>query len=159
MSENSYIRDLSAQVSQIPFLTLFETSRLITTVWPGISENSYLRDFNAKVSQIVFLANLRILRLLLNCMTWNVKKLIAPRFQCTSITKRFPRLFDRFTAFYNCMSLNIRKLVSAASVHKYRKSCSHLIWPFYSLLQLYDLKCQKTLISASSVHKYHKSFS
>ena len=34
-----------------------------------------------------------------------------------------------------------------------------LIWPFYALLQLYDLKCQKTHISAISVHKYHKSFS
>ena len=27
------------------------------------------------------------------------------------------------------------------------------------LLQLYDLKCQKTDIFAISVHKYHKSFS
>ena len=27
------------------------------------------------------------------------------------------------------------------------------------LLQLYDLKCQKTHISAISVHKYHKSCS
>ena len=34
-----------------------------------------------------------------------------------------------------------------------------LIWPFYSLLQPYDLKCQKTHISAISVHKYHKAFS
>ena len=34
-----------------------------------------------------------------------------------------------------------------------------LIWPFYSLLQPFDLKCQKTHISAISVHKYHKAFS
>ena len=34
-----------------------------------------------------------------------------------------------------------------------------LIWPFYSLLQPYHLKCQKTHISAISVHKYHKAFS
>ena len=33
-----------------------------------------------------------------------------------------------------------------------------LIWPFYSLLQPYDLNCQKTHISAISVHKYHKAF-
>ena len=33
----------------------------------------------------------------------------------------------------------------------------YLIWPFYDLLQLYDLKCQKTHISTISVHKYHKS--
>ena len=44
-------------------------------------------------------------------------------------------------------------------VHKYHKSCSSLTWPFYSLLQPYDLKCQKTHISAISVHKYHKAFS
>ena len=36
---------------------------------------------------------------------------------------------------------------------------SSLIWPFYSLLQPFDLKCHKTLISAISVHKYHKAFS
>ena len=35
----------------------------------------------------------------------------------------------------------------------------YLIGPFYGLLQLYDMKCQKTHISAISVHKYHKSFS
>ena len=42
---------------------------------------------------------------------------------------------------------------------KYHKSCSYLIWPSYALLQLYDMRCQKTYISAISVHKYHKSFS
>ena len=31
-------------------------------------------------------------------------------------------------------------------------------WPFYVLLQLYDLKCQKTHIFAISVHKYQNSF-
>ena len=34
-----------------------------------------------------------------------------------------------------------------------------LVDRFYSLLQLYDLKRQKSHISAISVHKYHKSFS
>ena len=111
-------------------------------------------------------------------MTWNVRKLITPRFQCTSITNRFLSLIDRFTFYYNCMSGNLRTLVaprfqctsitnrvlilfdrltsllqlsemkskktpiSAISVQKYHKSCSSLIWPFYGLLQLYDLKCQ-----------------
>ena len=42
-------------------------------------------------------------------------------------------------------------------MHKYHKSCSQLIWPFYGLLQLYELKTQKTRIFASSVQKYHKS--
>ena len=55
-----------------------------------MSENSYLRHFSAQVSQIVFLA---------------------------------------------------------------------CFWPFYDLLQLYDLKCQETHISVISVNKYHKSCS
>ena len=29
--------------------------------------------------------------------------------------------------------------ISVSSVHKYHKWCSQLIWPFYSLLQLYEL--------------------
>ena len=38
-------------------------------------------------------------------------------------------------------------------MHKYHKSCSELIYPFYSLLQLYEEKLQKSHISVSSVHK------
>ena len=34
---------------------------------------------------------------------------------------------------------------------------SQLICPFYGLLQLYDLKFQKSNICVSAVHKYHKS--
>ena len=111
-----------------------------------------------------------------NCMTWNVRNLIFPPFQCTSITNRVFTLFDRFTTYYNCMTRNVRKLISppfqrisiknrvfrlfhplmayynimtliflkthisAISVHKYHKSCSSLIWPFYSLWQPYDLE-------------------
>ena len=56
MSENSYLRDFSAQVSQIVFLAYLTVLRFITTVWPKISENSYLRDFSPSVSQVVFLA-------------------------------------------------------------------------------------------------------
>ena len=54
MSENSFLRDFSAQVSQIDFLAYLTVLRLITTVWPEMSENSYLRHFSAQVSQIVF---------------------------------------------------------------------------------------------------------
>ena len=64
MSENSYNRDFSAQVSQIVFLVHLTVLRLITTVWPKMSENSYLRPFSAQVSQSVFLAYLKILRLI-----------------------------------------------------------------------------------------------
>ena len=56
MSENSYLRDFSAQVSQIVFLAYLTVLRLVSSVWPEMSENSYLRDFSAQVSQIVFLA-------------------------------------------------------------------------------------------------------
>ena len=40
MSENSYLRKNSAQVSQIVFLAKLTVSRLITTVWREMSENS-----------------------------------------------------------------------------------------------------------------------
>ena len=56
MSENSYIRDFSAQVSQIVFLAYLTVLRLVTTVWPEMWENSYLHHFSAQVSQSVFLA-------------------------------------------------------------------------------------------------------
>ena len=186
MSENSYFRNFSAQVSQIVFLAYLTVLRLITTVWPEMSENSYLRDFSAQVSQIVF-------TVYHNCMTWNVRKHISPRFQCRGIKNRVLSLFDRFTAYYNCMRWTVRKLIFprfqcisitnpslsfflqlnrllqlydlksqktgifSISVHKYYKSCSQRIWPFYGLLQLNDLKCQKTHVFAIWVHKYHKS--
>ena len=56
MSDKSYLRDFSAQVSQIVFLAYLTVLRLITTVWPKMSENSYLRELSAQVSQIIFLA-------------------------------------------------------------------------------------------------------
>ena len=56
MSENSYLRHFSAQVSESVFLAYLTLLRLITTVWPEMSENSYIRHFSAQVSQTVFLA-------------------------------------------------------------------------------------------------------
>ena len=44
MSENSYLRHFSAQVSQIVFLAYLTALPHITTVWVEISENSNLRD-------------------------------------------------------------------------------------------------------------------
>ena len=39
---------------------------------------------------------------------------------------------------------NFKNLISnVSSVHKYHKLCSELIWPFYGLLQLYELKTSK----------------
>ena len=45
-------------------------------------------------------------------MRWNLKKLLSPRFQCRSIINRVLSLFDRFAAYYNCMTWNVRKLIS-----------------------------------------------
>ena len=54
MSENSYLRTFSAQVSQIVFLAYLTILRLNTTVWPEMSEKSYFRHFSPQVSDIVF---------------------------------------------------------------------------------------------------------
>ena len=74
MSENSYLRHFSAQVSQIVFLAYLTVLRLITTVWPEMSENSYLRHFSAQVSQIVFFGYFTLLRFFYNIITLNVSK-------------------------------------------------------------------------------------
>ena len=47
ISENSYLRDFSAQVSQIVFLAYLTVVRFITNVWVEILENSYLCNFSA----------------------------------------------------------------------------------------------------------------
>ena len=62
MSQNSYLREFCAQVSQIVFLADLTVLWLITTVWAKLSENSYLHEFCAQVSQIVFLPDLTIWR-------------------------------------------------------------------------------------------------
>ena len=54
MSENSYLRHFSAQVSQIVFLPYLTVLRFFTTVWPEMSENSYLHHLSKELSQIVF---------------------------------------------------------------------------------------------------------
>ena len=64
MSDSSYLRNFSAQVSQIVFLAYLTVLRFITFLWPEISEKFYLCDFSAQVSQIVFLAYLTVLRFL-----------------------------------------------------------------------------------------------
>ena len=77
-------------------------------------------------------------------MRWNIRKLISPPFQCTSITNRVLKLFDRFTTLLQMYDLKCQKThISAISVHKYHKSCSQLIWPHYRLLQLYEWNLRK----------------
>ena len=101
-----------------------------------MSENSYLRQFSAQVSQSAFLAYLTVLQpydligqkthtTYYNCMTWNVRKLISPPFQRKSISNCVFRFFHPLRACYNIMTLNFLKtLISTILVHKYHKSCS-----------------------------------
>ena len=69
-----------------------------------MSEISYLCEFSAQVSQIVFLVDFTVLRLITTVWT----KIIEISYLCecsgTSITNRVFSWFDRFTAYYNCMT-------------------------------------------------------
>ena len=51
MSQNSNLRELCAQVSQIVVLDDLNVLRLITTVLAKWSQYSYLREYCAQVSQ------------------------------------------------------------------------------------------------------------
>ena len=132
-------------------LTVFQ---LITTVWGQTSKISYFRELRAQVSQIVLSAHFTILVLITAICGKMLKNLIFQWVQCTSVANRVICSFDRFKAYYNCMRSNLKKShISAGSEHKYHKSCSQLILPFYGLLQLYEVKHEKSHISVSSVHK------
>ena len=118
ISENSYPREFSAQVSQIVLLADLTFLRLITTVWAKMAKNSHVREFIAQVSQIVFLADLTVLHLITTVWTKNFTKLISPRVLCTSVTNRVLSWFDRFTAKYNCMSENVTNSITPRNVCK-----------------------------------------
>ena len=145
--------------SQIVFFAYLTVLGLITTVWPEMSKNSSLRHFSAQVSQIVFLAYLTALRLITT-----VRVEISKNWYLRNFSAQLSQIV--FLAFLNGLRLitNVWPEKSENwcfrefSAH-YHKSCSSVFWPFYGLLKLYDLKCQKAHISAISVHKYHKSFS
>ena len=185
MSQNSYLREFCAQVSQIVFLADLTVLRLITTVWAKISQKSYLLEFCSLKSQIEFLTSLTVLPFIKTVWAkisqnsylreFCVSQIVLTEWPSTltvCVTKLISSsvhkwqivfLLDRFTAYYNCMRSSFKKChhkthISASSVHKYHKSCSLLHftnWPFYGLLELYEQNCHKTHISASSVHKYH----
>ena len=163
MTENSFLCEFHAQVSQIVLLADLTVLRLITTVWAKMWEDSYLREFCAQVSQLVFLADLTVLRIITTVWTKTFTKLISPLLLCTSLPNRVLSWFDRFTAFYNGMKEVVTKLISArvlcTSVTNIVHYCCLQIWPFYGLIQLYEQKGHQTHISASSVHKYHKTCS
>ena len=60
MSQNSYLREICALMSQIVFLADLTVLRLITTVLAKMSQTSYLLGFCAQVSKIVLLAHLTV---------------------------------------------------------------------------------------------------
>ena len=64
MSENSFLHDFSAQVSQIVFLAYLTVLRLITTVWSKMSKNSIFAISVHKNHKSLFLAYLIVLRLI-----------------------------------------------------------------------------------------------
>ena len=89
-----------------------------------MAENSYLREFIAQVSQIVFLADLTVLQVITTVWTKNFTKLKSLRVVCTNNTNRVLNWFDRFTAYYYCMSKKFKKThISTSSVHNYQKEC------------------------------------
>ena len=160
MSQNSYLREFCAQLSQIVFLADFTVLRLISTVCTKMSQKliSPLVLCTSRINRVLnwferFTAYKKI-------MSKNITKLISPWILCTNTTNQVLSWFDRFTAYYYCMSKNCHEThISASSVHKYQRSCFKLIWPFYLLLELYAQKCHKTHISASSLHRFQKSSS
>ena len=60
MSQNSYLREFCAQISQIVFLADLTVLRIIRTVWVKKLQNSYLCEFCPQVSKIVYLAHLNV---------------------------------------------------------------------------------------------------
>ena len=63
MSQNSYLCEFCALMSQIVFLADLTVLRPITTLLAETSKNSYLLEFCAQVSKIAFLADLTVLQL------------------------------------------------------------------------------------------------
>ena len=62
MSQNSYLCEFCAQVSQIVFSADLTVLRLITTVLEKKTQKSYIREFCALMSLIVFLGEMTVLR-------------------------------------------------------------------------------------------------
>ena len=124
MSQNSYLREYCAQVSQIVFLADFTVLGLFTTAWGKLSQNSFLHEFCAQVSQIVFVADLIVLRLFTT---------VWAKMSQNSYLREFVHNYHKSCSyliwpFYGLLELyeqkNHNTQISASSVHKYQKSCS-----------------------------------
>ena len=112
MSQNSYLREFCAQVAKIEFLAELTILRFVTTVWARNTQNSYLCEFCAQVSQIVFLGYLTVLRLFTIVWAKISQNSFLHEF-CAQVSK-IVSLADLIvlTAYYNCMSKNVTKLIS-----------------------------------------------
>ena len=100
MSQNSYLREFCAQVSQIVILADLTVLRLNTTVYTKMSQKLLSpRVLCTSIKNRVlswfdrFTAYNKI-------MSKNITKLISPLFLCTSITNQVLSWFDRFRASY-----------------------------------------------------------
>ena len=147
-------------MSQNVFLPDLTVLWLIITVWARKSQNSFLREFCAQMSESVFLAVLIVLQLISTVWVKMSGKLISPRVLVTNITNRVLSWFERFVAYYNCMSEKVTKLISpwvlCTNVRKRVLSCFDRFTAYFYCM---SENVRKTHISASSRHKYHKSCS
>ena len=75
-------------------------------------ENSYLHHFSAQVSQIVFLAYLTVLRVSTPVKPKMSENSYLHHFSAQVSQFVFLLIFDRFTAYYNPITWNVRKLIS-----------------------------------------------
>ena len=115
---------------------------------------------SAQVSQSVFLAYLTVLRLITT--VWLKMSEISHLHHFSAQISQI--VFFAYLAVFQLI-ITLRPKMSENSYLRHFSAQSitkrflSLFDRFTILLQLYDLKCQKTHISANSVHEYHKSCS
>ena len=124
----------------------------------------------AQVSLIVFLVDLTVLRLITTVWAKMSQNSYLREFCELLSTNRVLSWFDRFTAYYYCMSENVKKLISprvlCTSIKNrvpswfdrftsyyscMSKSVTKFTSPFYGLLQLYEQKCHQAHIISQRV--------
>ena len=112
MSQNSYLHEFCAQVSQIVFLADLTVLQLIyKCMSKNVTKLISPRVLCTSITNRVLSWFHRFMAYY-NCMSENITKLISSRVLCTSVTNHVLSWFNRFTAFYNCMSKNVTKLIS-----------------------------------------------
>ena len=134
-----YLSVFRAQVSQIVLSAHFFILRLITIVWAKTWKLSYLRKFSSQVTQIVSSARLPVLRL--------ITFVRSKECECSAQVSQF--VFSAHLTIFRFIITQVKlqkSHISVSSVHKYRKSCSLLIRPFYGFLQLYEVKTENSNI-------------